>query len=75
MDPKFLGLPDNGVQRFQIHIQLIAVLRRPAAGAVEIAGTGGIHQDRPGDIAVILLHGFLSPGRPKEVRVDDKVLK
>ena len=32
----------------------MTVLCRPAAGAVHIAGGGGVHKDEPGDIAAIL---------------------
>ena len=32
----------------------MAVLRRPAAGAVHIAGGGGIHENEPGNVDVIL---------------------
>ena len=35
----------------------MAVLGSPAAGALQVAGSGGIHQDRPRHIAAVLLNG------------------
>ena len=73
--PQFLRLGDDGIQRVKIHVQAIAVLRGPAAGAVQIAGAGGIHQDGPGDVAAVLFHGGLSAGGPQEVGIDHEVFK
>ena len=74
-DAELLGLHDDGIQRVKVHVELVAVLGCPAAGAMEVAGAGGVHQDGPGHVAVVLLHGGSAARRPEEVRVDDKVFK
>ena len=74
-DAEFLGLHDDGIQRVKVHVELVAVLGCPAAGAMEVAGAGGVHQDGPGHVAVVLLHGGSAARRPEEVRIDDKVFK
>lgn len=38
---------------------LVAIFRRPAAGAVHIAGGGGIHQNQPRHVDVVLLRRLL----------------
>ena len=53
IDSQLFSLPDNIVNLIVAEIQLVAVLRRPASRTVEIAGAGGIHQDQPGDIALM----------------------
>ena len=68
--PQFLSLPDHIVQLFEGKVQLVTVLRRPAAGAVEVTGGGGIHQDRPGNVALILVLHFHS-GRCTDQRTVD----
>lgn len=37
----------------------MTIFRRPTAGAVHIAGGGGVHQDQPRYIDVVFLRGFL----------------
>ena len=38
----------------QAKVELVAVFSRPAAGAVQVAGAGGVHQYRPRHVAVVL---------------------
>ena len=54
VDSQFLALLDNAVDLLVGQVQLVAVFRGPAAGAVQVAGGGGVQQDRPGDVAVLL---------------------
>ena len=68
--PQFLALPDHIVQLFEGEVQLVAILRRPAAGAVEVAGRGGVHQDRPGNVALILVLQLHGSGRADQRAVD-----
>ena len=56
---ELLSLSNHTVQLFQCQIQFIAILRRPAAGAVQIAGAGRIKQNRPRNVAVVFLPVFL----------------
>ena len=69
----FLALSDDGVDLVKAQVQLVAVLRRPAAGAVQVARGGGIQQDDPGDVAVVLLAVFLLDGPAQNVGVEDEV--
>ena len=50
---QLLGLGQHTVHFLKGQALLVAVFRRPAAGAVHIAGGGGIHQDEPGDVDVV----------------------
>ena len=52
---QLLGLGEDPVHLVIREALLVAVLRRPAAGAVHVAGGGGVHQDQPGDVAAVLL--------------------
>ena len=56
-----LGLCQHPIHLLKGQALLVAVLRRPAAGAVHIAGGGGVHEDDPGNVALVLF-GQL-PGR------------
>ena len=71
---QFRALTDDGVQLVVGEVLLVAVLGGPAAGAAQVAGARGIHEDGPGDVAAVLLaHGLLlRPGH--EVAVDEKRL-
>ena len=55
MGTQCLALPHNATHFVQGQVGLMAVFRRPAAFAMAIAGTGGIHQHHPGNVAVLLL--------------------
>ena len=50
VNTKFLALADNIVDLIIAEIQTVSVFRGPAAGAVQIAGTGWIQQDCPGNV-------------------------
>ena len=70
---QFLALGDDGIQFFQGQVQAVAVLCRPAAGAVHIAGRGGVQQDSPGHVAVFLAGNFVLAGTALQAGIDDKV--
>jgi len=69
----FLALGDDGVDFVKAQVQLVAILRRPAAGAVQVARGGGIQQDDPRDVAVVLPAVFLLDGPAQNVGVEDEV--
>ncbi len=73
--PQLLALGDYRVDLVEAQVQLVAVLRRPAAGAVQVAGRGGVQQEGPGDIAAVFLPQLLLPGPAHQISVDDEVLK
>ena len=52
---KLLALRDDAVQVLEAQVQLVSILGRPAASAVQVAGGGRIHQDQPRDIAAVFL--------------------
>ena len=54
---QLLALGDNTGQVVVRQRTGMAVLGSPAAGALQVAGSGGIHQDRPRHIAAVLLNG------------------
>ena len=54
MGTQLLGLGEDSIHLLKGQALLMTVLCRPAAGAVHIAGGGGVHQNEPGDIAAIL---------------------
>ena len=56
-------------------IQFIAIFRSPTPGTVQIAGAGGIQQNRPGDIAAVFLTAFLLRLPAGKNRVDKKVYR
>ena len=68
------ALVDDGVDFLVGEVLLVAVFRRPASGAAQVAGARRVEQDGPGDVAVVLVaHRFLL--RPGEhVRVNDERL-
>ena len=72
---QLLALADDVVHGLKAHVQLVAVFRGPAAGAVQVAGGGGVHQNGPGDVAVVLGGGLLLAAVPDERGVHDEVLK
>ena len=69
------ALPDDRVQGVVVHVQLVAVLRRPAAGAVEVAGGGGVHQDGPRHVAAVLLLGLVLTLAANGGGVENEVLE
>ena len=60
MDTKFLALCYNAVQILVCKIIFVAVFCSPAACAMHIAGTCGVHKYYPGNIAVIFFAHFLT---------------
>ena len=72
---QLLALADDGVDFVEAQVQPAAVLRRPAAGAVLVAGRGGVQQNGPGDVAAVLFAHFLLPGPADEVGVEEEVLE
>ena len=73
--PQLLALGDDAVDFVKGEIELVAVFRRPAAGAVEVAGGGGVQQDGPGDIAAVPRAGLLLDFPADEIAVEHKILK
>ena len=68
-----LALADDVVDLVEGQIQFVAIFSRPATGAVQIAGGGGIQQDRPGNVAVILFFQFLLLGPTDHVLIDEEI--
>ena len=71
---ELLSLSNHTVQLFQCQIQFIAILRCPAAGAVQIAARCGVHQDGPGNVTVIFGAVGKAGGRSDHTGVDDEIL-
>ena len=69
---QLFALLDDGVDFLKAQVLPIAVLRRPAARAVQVAGARRVEQDGPRDVALVLFAvGFLL--RPRhEVAIDDE---
>ena len=51
---QLLALGDDLVHIIKAEVVLMAVLTGPAAHAVHVAGAGGVEQDQPGDVALVL---------------------
>ena len=73
IDAQIFPLADNVVDLVKGQVQLVAVLCCPAAGAVEVAGGGGVQQNSPGDIAAVLLSHLFLLGPADQVGVDKEV--
>ena len=75
MHAEFFALADNGIDVLEREVELVAVVCRPTAQAVQVAGARGVEEDGPGDVAAILGARplLLSPG--KKVRVYHESLK
>ena len=56
---QLFGLGQHTIHFLKGQALLVAVFCRPAAGAVHVAGGGGIHQNEPGHIDVVLGGVFL----------------
>ena len=54
MGTQLLGLGEDSIHLLKGQALLMTVLCRPAAGAVHIAGGGGVHQNEPRNIAAVL---------------------
>ena len=55
VDSEFFSLTDDIIDLLKGKIQLVAVFRSPASGAVKVTCGSGIQQDCPRDVAVVLL--------------------
>jgi hypothetical protein len=75
IDAELLALTDDVVDLVIAQVQLVAVLGGPAAGAVQVAGGGGVQQDGPGGVAVVLVADFLLLVPADEVGVDEEIDK
>ena len=75
VDAQLLTLGDDGVDLIKGQVQLVAVLGGPAAGAVQVAGGGGIQQNGPGDVAAVLLAHLLLLGPAHQVGVHKEVVE
>ena len=58
---QLLALSDDLVHILKAEVVLVAVLTGPAAHAVHVAGRGGVKQDQPGNVALVL-HAVLADG-------------
>ena len=74
VDSELFPLTDEIVDLLEGEVQLVAVLCRPASGAVKIAGGSGIQQHRPWDVAVVLLTQILLDLPSLQVDVEEEVV-
>ena len=58
VNAQLFALSDDIVHLLKGQVVVMAVFSGPAAGAAHVAGGGGIHQDQPGDVAVVFLAHF-----------------
>ena len=72
---QLFALTNDRVNVLQTQVILMAVLCRPASGAVQVARRCGIEEDRPGDIAVVFLCLVFLNGTSFQAGIRDKVLK
>ena len=75
VDAQLLALSNDGVNLIKGQVELVAVLRRPTAGAMQITGGGGVQQDGPGNVAAVLLAQFLLLGPAHQVCIDKEVVE
>ena len=75
IDAQFLALPDDGVNFLKAQVQLVAIFSGPAAGTVQVAGTGGVQQDRPRNITVVLLTEFFLNGPADNIGIEEEIHK
>lgn len=59
MGAERLGLGQDSVHLLKAEALLVAVFRRPAAGAVHVAGGGRVHQNEPRHVDVVFSCVFL----------------
>ena len=53
INAQFFSLGDHRIHLFKGKVQLVSVFRRPASCAVQITCAGWIHQNDPGNVAVV----------------------
>ena len=75
VDAHLLALADDIVELLKAQIQLVAVLGSPTAHTVQVAGGGGVKQDGPRYVAVILRAQFFFPLPADEVGVDEEIYR
>ena len=75
MNAQLFTLRDDRIDIVIGEIERIAIICRPATGAVQVASTGRIEQDGPRNVAFVLLAALLLLGPSKEVRIDDESLQ
>ena len=75
VDAQLLALAEDVLQLRIAEVEPIAVLRRPTARAVQVAGGGGVDEHRPGDVAVVLAAQLVVPLALQERAVPGEVLK
>ena len=68
-----LALADDIVDLVKGEVELVAVFRSPAAGAVQIAGAGWVKKDRPGNVAVMLLTELFLLFAADHVGIDEEI--
>ena len=72
---QLLALADDVVNLVIGQVELVAVLGGPAAGAVQVAGAGGVQQNGPGNVAVVFGPGGLLLVPADEIGVEEEVDK
>ena len=75
VNAKLFALSDDIVDLIVRQIQLVAILCRPAASAVQIAGTCRIKKDRPWDVAVIFFPVLFKHRPPGQIGIDEEIDK
>ena len=70
-----LALRHDGVQLLQRQVEAVAVLGGPAAGAVHVAGRGGVQQDGPGHVAALAGGRLILGGAAEQAGVQDEILE
>ena len=72
MRSQLLALADDGIEVLVAEVEIVPVFCCPAAGAMQVASAGGIHQHRPGDVAAMLLAVSLLLGPCQEIGIHDE---
>ena len=72
VDAELFALFYNRIDVVEAEIELMAVFRRPASRAAEVAGACRIEEDGPGDVALIPIPGFFLLWPGEEVRLNEK---
>ena len=73
--PQRLALANDAVDGFQAQIQVMSVLRCPAAGAAEVASGSGVQQNGPGNIAPLLSADGSLAGSSDQRGIDHKIFQ
>ena len=73
VNTKLFALSDDVIDLIVRQIQLVAILCRPAACAVKIAGTCRIKKDRPRDVAVIFFPVLFKHRPSGQVGINEEI--